>query len=88
MGWTLKVYGTDSCADCRRAKQYLDTNEIVYDWVDVEASPDEIETIKSYNDGRKTIPVIVFPNGSHLTEPSNAELAAKLTADATPRARR
>ncbi len=78
MGSTLKIYGTDSCSDCRRAKQYLDTNGTAYDWVDLEASPDEIDTIMSYNDGRKTIPVIVFPDGSHLTEPSNAELAAKL----------
>jgi len=88
MGLTLKVYGTDSCGDCRRAKQYLDTNEIAYDWVDLAASPDEIETIKSYNDGRRTIPVIVFPDGSHLTEPSNAELDAKLSVDASHQPRR
>ncbi len=74
----VKVYGADFCADCRRAKSYLDTNGIAYDWVDVEASPDEIETVRRYNDGRKTIPVIVFPDGSHLTEPSDEELAAKL----------
>jgi len=88
MGSRLKVYGTDSCGDCRRAKQYLDTTGIAYDWVDLQASPNEIETIKSYNDGRTKIPVIVFPDGSHLTEPSNAELAAKLSADASPQTRR
>lgn len=78
MGSKVKVYGTDSCGDCRRAKQYLDESGIVYNWVDIEAHPDEIETVMSYNDGRKTIPVVVFPDGSYLTEPSNAELAAKL----------
>jgi len=78
MGSNVTVYGADSCGDCRRAKQYLDTNGIAYDWVDLQASPDEIETVKGYNDGRTTIPVIVFPDGSHLTEPANAELAAKL----------
>jgi len=74
----LKVYGNDLCRDCRRAKQYLDAHGIDYHWVDVEANPDEIETIKRYNDGRQTIPVIVFPDGTHLTEPSDAELATKL----------
>jgi len=88
MASTLKVYGTDSCSDCRRAKQYLDTNGIAFDWVDVEARPDEVETIMGYNDGRKTIPVIVFADGSHLTEPSNAELAAKLGFTDTSHARR
>jgi glutaredoxin len=88
MGSNVTVYGADSCSDCRRAKQYLDTNGIAFDWVDVEASPDEVETIMGYNDGRNTIPVIVFADGSHLTEPSNAELAVKLGFTDSSHARR
>ncbi len=30
------------------------------------------------NDGKNIIPTIVFPDGSHLSEPSNEELAKKL----------
>lgn len=74
----LTIYGADTCGDCRRAKQYLDARDVPYDWIDLETSPDEIERVKDFNNGRRTIPVIVFPDGSHLTEPSNAELGTKL----------
>mgnify|MGYP003694746287 CR=1 FL=1 len=30
------------------------------------------------NDGNNIIPTIVFPDGSHLSEPSNEELAEKI----------
>jgi mycoredoxin len=74
----ITIYGADWCGDCRRAKQYLAKNEIAYAWVDVEANPEEIETVMRYNDGRKNIPVVVFADGTHLTEPSDADLDAKL----------
>lgn len=74
----ITMYGADWCGDCRRTKQYLAKNEISYTWVDVEANPDEIATVMKYNDGRKSIPVVVFPDGTHLTEPSDADMDAKL----------
>jgi len=51
------------------------------DWVDLEANPEEIETVMAFNAGRKTIPVIVFPDGSHITEPTDAELDDKCKVD-------
>jgi mycoredoxin len=74
----ITVYGADWCGDCRRTKQYLAKNEIDYTWIDVEANPDEIATVAGYNDGRKNIPVVVFADGTHLTEPSDADMDAKL----------
>ena len=46
--------------------------------MDLEASPEEQATVERYNDGKIIIPTIVFPDGSHLAEPSNEELAEKL----------
>ncbi len=46
--------------------------------MDLESNPDALEEVLSRNDGRRVIPTIVFPDGSHLTEPSNAELASFL----------
>ncbi len=72
-----KIYGADWCGDCRRAKQWFDRNEIAYSWIDLLENPDEITTVIEYNGGRKNIPVVVFPDGSHLTEPTDADLASK-----------
>lgn len=74
------MYGADWCGDCRRAKQWFARKDIAYEWVDVEENPAEIETVARYNGGRKNIPVVVFGDGSHLTEPSDADLEAKCAA--------
>ena len=74
----ITMYGAEWCSDCRRAKRYLAKNQIGYRWVDVEANPDQIATVMQYNDGRKNIPVVVFHDGTHLTEPSDAQMDAKL----------
>ena len=51
-----------------------------YTYVDVDADPEALEMMKSLNGGRQSIPVVVFPDGHHLTEPSDPALAAGLGA--------
>ncbi|WP_425414858.1 glutaredoxin family protein [Promicromonospora kroppenstedtii] len=73
----LTVYGAEWCRDCRRSKAVLDVRRVDYVYVDLVAEParaDEAEALT----GRKQIPVLVFPDGEHLVEPTNAELCEKL----------
>jgi glutaredoxin len=72
------MYGADWCGDCLRTKEYLVKNGIANTWVDVDANPDEIATVMKHNGGRRSTPVVVFPDGTHLTEPSDAAIDAKL----------
>ncbi len=78
----ITMYGAEWCGDCRRAKQWFERNSVDYTWVDLEEHPEEIDTVIGYNEGRKNIPVVVFGDGSHLTEPTDADLEAKLAGDA------
>lgn len=55
----------------------LDIRRVDFDYVDLECHPGRAGEAEDIS-GRKSIPVIVFPDGSHLVEPSNAELAAHL----------
>ena len=71
------MFGADWCSDCRRSEKLLDGLGIDYDYVDVEAVVDGADRAKAIS-GRTQIPVIVFPDGTHLVEPSDAELSAKL----------
>lgn len=71
----LVVYGATWCPDCRRAKQFLTTHRVPFTWVDLEAHPEQTAEVEARNDGKRIIPTIVFPDGSHLAEPSNDELA-------------
>ena len=74
----IKVYGASWCGDCRRAKKFLGDQRVSYEWFDIEHDPSLISLIQELNDGKNVIPTIVFPDGSHLAEPSDEELANKL----------
>jgi thioredoxin reductase (NADPH) len=74
----LVLYGASWCPDCRRSKAFLSEQRIPFHYVDLELQPEEDATVERYNDGKRIIPTIVFPDGSHLAEPSNEELAEKL----------
>ena len=74
----IKVYGASWCNDCRRAKKFLGDQRVSYEWFDIEHDPSLIEEVHARNDGKNIIPTIVFPDGTHLAEPSNEELANKL----------
>lgn len=77
----ITMYGADWCGDCRRAKSFLERNDVAYTYVDLVEHPLLIEEVMRRNEGARNIPVIVFPDGSHLTEPTNDDLAAKLGID-------
>ena len=74
----IVVYGAPWCPDCKRAKKFLTEHRVPYDWVDIDQHPDGREYVERVQNGGRTIPTIAFPDGSHLIEPGNDELAAKL----------
>ncbi|MFO8036442.1 MAG: FAD-dependent oxidoreductase [Anaerolineales bacterium] len=75
---TIVVYGTTWCLDCKRAKQFFGDQRIAYRWVDIEEDPEALARMEEINGGKRIVPTILFPDGDHLVEPSNAELAEKL----------
>lgn len=74
----IVVYGTAWCGDCRRAKKLLKRLGFEYVWVDVEEQTGAREEMLWLNGGDRRVPTRLFPSGSVLVEPSNAELGAKL----------
>jgi thioredoxin reductase (NADPH) len=74
----ITVYGASWCPDCRRAKQFLASHRIAYEWIDLEEFPEKTAEVEARNDGKRIIPTIVFPDGSFLAEPSNDELADRI----------
>lgn len=74
----IVIYGASWCPDCRRAKKFLGDQRIPYAWHDLETEPELASEVQARNGGNNVIPTIVFPDGSHLSEPTNEELADKL----------
>jgi glutaredoxin-like protein len=74
----IVMYGASWCADCRRSKNFLDSKNIAYEFIDIDTVPGAADKVAEINDGRKSIPTILFPDGGVLVEPSNEELATYL----------
>ncbi len=72
------MYGADWCGDCLRSKAYLDRRGVSYAYVNLEQTPEAADIVLARNNGLKRIPVIVFGDDTHLTEPSDEALGAKL----------
>ncbi|CAB4612592.1 MAG: NrdH-redoxin [Actinobacteria bacterium] len=73
----VTYYGAEWCSDCRRSKKLMDTLGVAYLEQNVEESA-ELAAKAEAIAGRKNIPVIVFEDGVHLVEPSDADLYAEL----------
>jgi glutaredoxin-like protein len=74
----IQVYGTKWCPDCVRVKQVFHRHNITYTWIDIEQDEKACAYVEKVNGGLQSVPTIVFPDGSILVEPSNAELEKKL----------
>ena len=73
----IVMYGAEWCGDCRRARRYFETNDIPFDYIDLTVVDDAADKAKAIS-GRTNIPVVVFPDGTHQVEPTDADLSAKL----------
>jgi mycoredoxin len=74
----LTVYGATWCPDAQRSKKFLDEHGVPYQWHDIDEEPEAKSFVRQANHGTVILPTIVFPDGSMLTEPSDAELSEKV----------
>ena len=77
---TFTMYSTPWCGYCHRLKGQLDREGISYEVVDIEQTPDAAFIVEQVNNGNQTVPTLVFADGSAQTNPSLAQIKAKLAA--------
>ena len=76
----ITMYGADWCGDCRRSKRLFEELNVEYTLIDTDSDLSASDKVIEINGGAKSIPVIVFSDGTHQTEPSDNDLKAKLVA--------
>ena len=72
------VYGTQWCGDTLRARRIFDNNHISYEWIDIDQTPDAARLVEKMNNGYRSVPTIIFPDGTVLVEPSSNTLMKKI----------
>jgi len=73
------VYGADWCPDCKRSREFLDQNNTSYKYISIESTPSAADEVTRLNNGLRRIPTIIFPDKTVLVEPTNQQLADKLS---------
>jgi len=73
----IVVYTTDYCSDCLRVKKFFEINSIPYVRIGLEGNPEATDFVMQLNNGYRSVPTIVFPDGTVLVEPSWEELKIK-----------
>lgn len=75
----IVMYTTEYCSDCRQAKAFFEANKVEYLKVGLEGNEQAVEFVINVNKGYRSVPTIIFPDGSVLVEPSWDELKQKTT---------
>jgi mycoredoxin len=74
----LTMYTTPWCGYCKRLKRQLAADGIEMTEIDIEQDQAAAEFVMTVNNGFQTVPTVVFPDGSALTNPSAATVKARL----------
>jgi mycoredoxin len=74
----VTMYSTPWCGYCHRLKSQLDREGIDYQVVDIEKVPEAALIVEKVNRGNQTVPTLVYADGAAQTNPSLAQVKAKL----------
>jgi mycoredoxin len=74
----LIIYGVTWCGDCRRTQNFLQTNNISFEFINIDHDKNAEQFVIKTNKGFRSVPTIIFPDGTILVEPSTNQLAKKL----------
>lgn len=74
----IVMYSTEYCSDCYRAKAFFEANHVDFLQVGLEGNEEATQFVMRLNNGYRSVPTIIFPDGSVLVEPSWEQLREKI----------
>lgn len=74
----IRIFGTLWSATSHDVKDFLTRNQIPYQWLDIELNEEARTLIESVSEGARLLPVVIFPDGEVMRQPTNAQLAEKV----------
>jgi mycoredoxin len=72
------LYGHPTCPSVGPIRGLMARSRVEYEYVNIRQDIEAAEIVRGINNGFESVPTLVFPDGSTLTEPSTSELKAKL----------
>ena len=75
---SVTMFTTSWCGYCAQLKGALTRDGLSFTEVDIEANPGRAEFVEHVNGGNRTVPTVLFPDGTTATNPSLAEVRGRL----------
>ena len=75
---TITMFSTTWCGYCNRLKKQLDAQGIGYTEINIEEVEGTADLVEQLNGGNRTVPTVLFPDGTAATNPSAAEVKSRL----------
>ena len=72
------VYGHPACLMVGPVLAMLKQSNVDFEYVNIRQNAQGRDRVREINDGYESVPTLVFPDGSTLTEPSGGQLKARL----------
>lgn len=80
MSEKIVVYGSDLCPMVPPVRSLLQRADVAYDYISISRSRTARQQVMEINQGKASVPTLVFPDGNTLTEPALDVLTARLQA--------
>ena len=77
---SITMFTTEWCGYCNRLKSQLAREGVPFTEIDLEANPEHVDFVEDVNGGNRTVPTVVFPDGTTATNPSLNEVRRRLAA--------
>lgn len=77
---TIKMYAHNACPMVPSVIALLKGANADYEYINIHQDIEAREYVREVNNGFESVPTLLFPDGSTLTEPSTGELKTKLNA--------
>jgi mycoredoxin len=77
MGKTIRMYTTNFCADCRRAKSFLKEREVSFEEIRVEETPGAVEFVVRANQGKHRVPTFEVDGHTFHCSPFDPQKLAR-----------
>ena len=75
---TITMFSTTWCGYCNRLKKQLDAQGIGYTEINIEEVEGTADLVEQLNGGNRTVPTVLFPDGTAATNPSASEVEKRL----------
>jgi mycoredoxin len=79
-GAAVTMYTTSWCGYCVRLKKLMQLEGIEFAEVDIETDEAAADLVANANGGNRTVPTLIFTDGTALTNPSIDQVKSQLAA--------